>query len=122
MPVGAGALATTPDGAPGYAVSVSRETALLIRAATEYPGQTEVVDLTAYVVDTSRHNDKRPATLRVICPDEIVKSLTGDKERRGRLLALWVPVEVLDDLRRVESGIVSPAEAAAGGGPLIVTP
>lgn len=122
MPLGAGALATTPDGAPGYAVQVSRETALLIRAATEYPGQTEVVDLTSFVVDTSRHNDKRPATLRVICPDEIVKSLTGEKERRGRLLALWVPREVLDDLRRVESGIATPAEAAAGGGPLIVTP
>lgn len=122
MPLGAGQLATTPSGEPGYAVKVSRETALLIRAATEYPGQVEVVDLGPWVVSAARQNDKRPAKLELICPDEIVKSLRGDVEKRGKLLALWVPREVLDDLRRMESGIVTPVEAAANGGPLIVTP
>lgn len=122
MPLGAGALATTPQGEPGYAVSVSRETALLIRAATEYPEQTEVVDLTRRILGSKRQKRDRPAEITIEVPDEVVKVLHGHPGQRGRLLALWLPVEVLDDLRRVESGIVSPAEAAAGGGPLIVTP
>lgn len=122
MPVGAGSLATTPDGAPGYAVQVSRETALLIRAATEYPGQTEVVDLTRRILGSKREKRDRPAEITIEVPDEVVKVLHGHPGNWGRLLALWVPREVLDDLRRVESGIATPAEAAANGGPLIVVP
>lgn len=120
--LGAGALAMAADGGPGYAVKVSREAALLVRAATEYPGEVEVVDLGPWVTDTSRQNRKGPAKITVICPDEVVKSLEGVEEKRGVLLALWVPRAVLDDLRRQESGIATPAEAAAGGGPLIVMP
>lgn len=122
MPLGAGQLATTPSGEPGYAVKVSRETALLIRAATEYPGQVEVVELTRRIIASKPQKHDRPAEITIEVPDEVVRNLHGHPGRRGRLLALWVPVEVVDDLRRLESGIATPAEAAAGGGPLIVTP
>lgn len=110
---------TTAIGEPGLAVRVSPETALLVRAATEYSSECEVVDLSAYVVDTRRGKGSRPATIEVLVPDEVVKSLTGEPERRGKLLALWVPATVLEDLTRL---VVSPQEAAAGAGPLIVTP
>jgi hypothetical protein len=117
--LGVAAPSTTPAGGPGYAVRVSPEVALLIRALTEYGSEVEIVDLAAYLLSAVRQNDKRPAKLEVICPDEIVKSLQGEPRMRGRLLAAWIPAVVLEDLARV---VVTPQEAAAGGGPLIVTP
>jgi len=104
------------------AVRVSKAAALLIRAATEYPGDVEVVDLNPWICDVVRQNPKRPAHCKLLLPDQVAMSLNGEKDKRGHLLAMWVPIEVLQDLQRQEAGILTPAEAAAGGGPLIVTP
>jgi len=119
MSVASGALAHTTAGEPGYAVRVSPDVALLIRALTEHADEVELVDVARFAASMRRQNDRRPAAIEFLCPDEVVKSLNGEPRRRGKLVAAWIPAVVLDDLQRQ---IVTPSEAAANGAPLIVTP
>lgn len=128
MSVASGALSRTADGQPGYAVRVSPGSALLIRALTEHADEVELVDIAQFAVAMNREKRKNrtpfgnrplPASIEFVCPDEVVQNLKGEPRERGKLVGVWIPAVVLDDLTRV---IETPAEAAANGAPLIVMP
>jgi hypothetical protein len=76
-------------------------------ALEKYPERVEMVPLEQIVTDSARQNPKRPAYVTLAVPDEVVKSLKGNRESRDLLLLVRVPKEVLE---RSESRIVLPGE------------
>lgn len=77
-------------------------------ALEKYPERVEMVPIEQIVTDSARQNPKRPAYVTLAVPDEIVKSLKGNRnEERDLVLLVRVPKEVLE---RSESLIVLPGE------------
>ena len=77
-------------------------------ALEKYPERVEMVPIEQIVTDSARQNAKRPAYVTLAVPDEIVKSLKGNRnEERDLVLLVRVPKEVLE---RSESLIVLPGE------------
>jgi hypothetical protein len=78
-------------------------------ALEKYPERVEIVPVEQLVTDSARQNAKRPAYVTLAVPDEVVKSLKGDRDREDRDLVLLVrvPKEILE---RSESLIVLPGE------------
>ena len=79
----------------------------LAYALEKYPERVEMVPLKQLVTDSARQNAKRPAYVTLSVPDEVVKSLKGNRDDRDLVLLVRVPKEILE---RSESLIVLPGE------------
>lgn len=79
----------------------------LAYALEKYPERVELVPIEQLVTDSARQNAKRPAYVTLAVPDEVVKSLKGNRGDRDLVLLVRVPKEVLE---RSESLIVLPGE------------
>ena len=79
----------------------------LAYALEKYPERVEMVPLEQLVTDSARQNAKRAAYVTLAVPDEVVKSLKGNRDDRDLVLLVRVPKEVLE---RSESLIVLPGE------------
>jgi hypothetical protein len=79
----------------------------LTYALEKYPERVELVPLERLVTDSARRNDKRPAYVTLAVPDEVVKSLKGNRDDRDLVLLVRVPKEIL---QRSESLILLPGE------------
>jgi hypothetical protein len=55
--------------------------------------------------DSARQNDKRPAWVRVMVPDQVVMNITGKPNLRDHYFVVHVPREVVD---RFESPLILP--------------
>lgn len=76
-------------------------------ALEKYPDRVEMVPIEQIVTDSARQNPKRPAYVTLAVPDEVVKSLKGNRDDRDLVLLVRVPKEVLE---RSESRILLPGE------------
>ena len=79
----------------------------LAYALEKYPERVEMVPIEQIVTDSARQNPKRPAYVTLAVPDEVVKSLRGNRDDRDLVLLVRVPKEVLE---RSESLILLPGE------------
>ena len=79
----------------------------LAYALEKYPERVELVPIEELVTDSARQNAKRPAYVTLAVPDEVVKSLKGNRDDRDLVLLVRVPKEVLE---RSESRILLPGE------------
>jgi hypothetical protein len=79
----------------------------LAYALEKYPERVEMVPIEQLVTDSARQNAKRPAYVTLAVPDEVVKSLKGNRDDRDLVLLVRVPKEILE---RSESLIVLPGE------------
>jgi hypothetical protein len=79
----------------------------LAYALEKYPERVEMVPIEQIVTDSARQNPKRPAYLTLAVPDEVVKSLKGNRDDRDLVLLVRVPKEILE---RSESLILLPGE------------
>lgn len=79
----------------------------LAYALEKYPERVEMVPIEQIVTDSARQNPKRPAYVTLAVPDEVVKSLKGNRDDRDLVLLVRVPKEVLG---RSESLILLPGE------------
>ena len=78
-------------------------------ALEKYPERVQATPIDKLLMESARHNDKRPAYLKLAVPDEVVKALRGSPDRRQELLFLVsIPKEVQE---RSESRIILPGEA-----------
>ncbi len=77
-------------------------------ALEKYPEKVEAMPLDQLLMESARHNDKRPAYVKLAVPDEMVKALRGsDDKRKDLLLLVSVPKDVRE---RSESRIILPGE------------
>jgi hypothetical protein len=79
----------------------------LAYALEKYPERVEMVPIEQLVTDSARQNAKRPAYVTLAVPDEVVKSLKGNRDDRDLVLLVRVPKEILE---RSESLILLPGE------------
>jgi hypothetical protein len=79
----------------------------LAYALEKYPERVEMVPIEQIVTDSARQNPKRPAYVTLAVPDEVVKSLKGNRDDRDLVLLVRVPKEILE---RSESLILRPGE------------
>jgi len=76
-------------------------------ALEKYADRVEALPVDQLVMDSARRNEKRPAYVKLAVPDEMVKSLRGDRGSADLILLVRVPREVID---REGSAIVLPGE------------
>ena len=76
-------------------------------ALEKYPEKVETFPVDRLMLDSARQNKKRAAYLKLAVPDEVVKTLRGDKDSRDLVLLVRVPREITD---REGSRIVLPGE------------
>ena len=76
-------------------------------ALEKYPDRVELVPVEQLLVDSARQNEKRNAYIKLAVPDEMVKSVRGNRDDRDVVLLVRIPNEVLD---RADSRIVLPGE------------
>jgi len=79
----------------------------LAYALEKYPERVEMVPIEQIVTESARQNPKRPAYVTLAVPDEVVKSLKGNRDDRDLVLLVRVPKEILE---RSESLILLPGE------------
>jgi hypothetical protein len=79
----------------------------LTYALEKYPERVDLAPIEELVTDSARQNAKRPAYVTLAVPDEVVKSLKGNRDDRDLVLLVRVPKEILG---RSESLIVLPGE------------
>jgi hypothetical protein len=79
----------------------------LAYALEKYPERVEMVPIEQIVTDSARQNPKRPAYVTLAVPDEVVKTLKGNRDDRDLVLLVRVPKEILE---RSESLILLPGE------------
>lgn len=71
------------------------------------PHRLSIYDLSALLVEGARKNDKRPAWLKVMVPDDVVKNLWGKEGLRDEYLIVRIPREISE---RSNSLIILPNE------------
>ena len=76
-------------------------------ALEKYPQRVELAPVRDLLLDSARQNDRRPAYVKLAVPDEVVKSLRGNRGDQDLILLVRIPAEVSD---RVDSRIVLPGE------------
>lgn len=77
-------------------------------ALEKYPEKVKATPVDQLLMESARHNDKRPAYVKLAVPDDLVKALRGSIDKRKDLLLLVsVPKEVRE---RAESRIILPGE------------
>jgi hypothetical protein len=76
-------------------------------ALEKYPQRVEVAPAAEIMMDSARSNDRRPAYVKLAVPDEIVKSLRGNRKSQDVVLLVRIPAEVNE---RADSRIVLPGE------------
>jgi hypothetical protein len=76
-------------------------------ALEKYPQRVELAPVQDLLLDSARQNDRRPAYVKLAVPDEVVKSLRGNRGNQDLILLVRIPAEVSD---RVDSRIVLPGE------------
>ena len=76
-------------------------------ALEKYPQRVELAPVRDLLLDSARQNDRRPAYVKLAVPDEVVKSLRGNRGDQDLILLVRIPAEVSD---RVDSRKVLPGE------------
>lgn len=77
-------------------------------ALEKYPEKVQATPVEQLLMESARHNDKRPAYVKLAVPDDVVKALRGSADKRKDLLLLVsIPKEVQE---RSESRIILPGE------------
>ena len=76
-------------------------------ALEKYPQRVELAPLQSLLMDSARKNDRRPAFVKLAVPDEVVKSLRGNRDNSDQVFLVRIPGDVGD---RVDSPIVLPGE------------
>ncbi len=77
-------------------------------ALEKYPEKVNATPVDQLLMDSARHNDKRPAYVKLAVSDEVVKALRGSPDlRKETLFLVSVPKEVQE---RSESRIILPGE------------
>ena len=76
-------------------------------ALDKYPEKVETFPVDQLVLDSARQNEKRAAYLKLAVPDEVVKTLRGDKDARDLVLIVRVPRDIVE---RQGSRILLPNE------------
>lgn len=76
-------------------------------ALEKYPQSVELAAVSELLMDSARQNDRRPAFIKLAVPDEIVKSLRGNRAGQDLVLLVRIPSEIGD---RADSRIVLPGE------------
>jgi hypothetical protein len=76
-------------------------------ALEKYPQRVELAPARDLLMDSARKNDRRPAYVKLAVPDEVVKSLRGNRGNQDLILLVRIPAEVSD---RADSRIVLPGE------------
>ena len=76
-------------------------------ALEKYPQRVEVAPIKELLIDSARQNPRRPAYVKLAVPDEIVKTMRGNRDDQDLVLIVRIPAEVSD---RVDSRIVLPGE------------
>jgi len=76
-------------------------------ALDRYAQRVEIAPVRDLLMDSARRNDRRPAYVKLAVPDEVVKTLRGNRENQDMVLLVRIPAEVSD---RVDSRIVLPGE------------
>ena len=84
-----------------------RQKEQLFRALEKFPHRVEITTVAELLTDSRRANDRRPATIELAVPDQVVKDLRGSPDRGDLLFLVRVAREVVD---RAESRIVLPGE------------
>lgn len=75
----------------------------LIEYLQKYKDLIEIVELEKVLVDSSRGKEGSPGSIKIAVPDEIVKNLRGDKEKKDLILLIRIP----NDLKKkMESPII----------------
>jgi hypothetical protein len=85
----------------------AQRTAQLFLALEKFPQRVEITEVATLLTDSRRANDRRPATIELAVPDQVVKDLRGSPDRGDLLFLVRVPREVVE---RAESRIVLPGE------------
>lgn len=78
---------------------------LLHYAVTNFTNSLFYMPLFGKMINAKRRNDKRPATVEIIVPDEIVKNLNGNYDQRHEFILVAIPRDIR---RRLESPIIDP--------------
>ena len=76
-------------------------------ALDKYPEKVELAPISELLIDSARHNAKRPAFVKLAVPDELVKALRGPRDSDDLVLLVRLPREVE---QRSESPIILPGE------------
>ena len=77
-------------------------------ALEKYPEKIKATPVDQLLMESARHNAKRPAYVKLAVPDDVVKALRCSADRRQELLFLIsIPKEVQE---RSESRIILPGE------------
>ncbi len=76
-------------------------------ALEKYPERVSVTPIEKLLMDSARHNAKRPAYVKLAVPDGLVKALRGSAESNDIVLLVSVPREIES---RADSRIVLPNE------------
>ncbi len=75
----------------------------LLKYFQTHPNSIEIVEIQEILMDSTRGNDKKPGILKIAVPDEIVKNLRGEPEKRDILLIMRIPNEIK---KKMESPII----------------
>ncbi len=77
-------------------------------AVEKYPERVTAIPVGKVLMESARHNPKRPAYVKLAVPDDMVKALRGDPDKsRDLVLLVSIPKEILE---RSESRIILPGE------------
>ncbi len=76
-------------------------------ALEKYPDRVEIVPAKELMIDSARQNDRRPAFVKLAVPDEVVKSMRGNRKDQDVVLLVRIPGDVTE---RADSPIVLPGE------------
>ena len=71
----------------------------------KFPNAVEIVSVEEILLDSSRGGAEGRGTVKLALPDDVVKNLKGDPERRDTLLLIHIPRDIV---RRAESPIILP--------------
>lgn len=63
------------------------------------------------MIGATRKNDKKPAILSMVCPDDWVKNINGHADTQDFYYLIRVPRDIQ---QRMESRIITPQEASSG--------
>lgn len=77
----------------------------ILDLARRFPEKTQVIPVAVNLQEMARQNDKRDAYVKVGVDDELVKNLTGDRDRRDLVFLVRLPRLAVD---AIASGLEAP--------------
>lgn len=83
--------------------------------------QLELYPILPNILSARRQSDPKPAALQIAVPDEVVKNVRGDAERRDLIFMVRIPAAFV---KALQSPIIQPIKPlpppAPSAGPLII--